>query len=238
LTASDEVQVGVVQENHAPVADAGAPQTVRSRRLVTLDGRASHDPDGDPVGFQWLQVGGPAVELANATTASPTFTTPAVSRPTALTFRLVVTDFALTASADVVVTVVNNNQPLCELGRAVPEILWPPDHGMVRIDIAGVTDPDNDRVSLSILGVTQDEPVNGGGDGDTAPDALVSDGGLLLRAERSGQGNGRMYEVTFAADDGAGGRCTGAVRVGVPHSMKPSSTIIDDGQHYDSMTPR
>jgi K319-like protein len=236
LTASDDVQVGVVQDNHAPVADAGAPQTVRSRRLVTLDGRASYDPDGDPIGFQWAQVGGPAVELVNAMMASPTFTTPPVSQPTTLTFRLVVTDFALTGSADVAVTVANN-QPVCERGRAVPDILWPPDHRMVRIDIAGVTDPDDDRVNLSIFGVTQDEPVNGGGDGDTSPDAVVSEGSLLLRAERSGRGNGRMYEVTFTADDGAGGRCTGVVRVGVPHSMKTWSAIIDDGQHYDSTRP-
>jgi hypothetical protein len=43
----------------------------------------------------------------------------------------------------------------------------------------------------------------------------------MLRAERSGKGNGRVYQVDFTADDGQGGSCTGSVNVGVPHSMKP-----------------
>ena len=237
LTATDEVSVFVAQDNHAPVADAGAPQTVRSRRLVTLDGTASRDDDGDRLDFLWRQIGGPIVPLAKDTTASPSFVTPSVNAPTTLTFRLNVSDSMLVSSADVDITVVNG-RPLCELAQAVPEVLWPPDHRMVRVDIAGVTDPDDDRVRLTILGVTQDEPVGGAGDGHTSPDALVSGGALLLRSERSGGGNGRVYAVTFAADDAVGGQCTGVVRVGVPHSTKAWSAIIDDGQYHDSLAGR
>ncbi|MBI2877021.1 MAG: hypothetical protein HYY20_09085 [Candidatus Tectomicrobia bacterium] len=53
--------------------------------------------------------------------------------------------------------------------------------------------------------MTQDAPVNGLGDGDTSPDAVLQGSSVLLRAERSGQGNGRVYAVHFTADDGLGG---------------------------------
>ena len=59
----------------------------------------------------------------------------------------------------------------------------------------------------------------------------------LIRAERAGGGNGRVYQVHFTATDALGQTCTGAVVVGVPHSMNPAETPIDDGQLYDSTAP-
>ena len=41
-----------------------------------------------------------------------------------------------------------------------------------------------------------------------------------------------VRKVNFTADDGQGGRCSGSVVVGVPHSKK--DTAVDDGQTYDS----
>ena len=131
LSAADEVTVVVEQVNHVPTANAGTTLTVMSGKLVTLDGSASSDPDGDAFGFQWTQVSGPAVALANATTTAPRFTSPPVASPTELTFRLTVSDTLLTSDpSDVVVTVVNHS-PVCSAARAVPNLLWPPNHGMV-----------------------------------------------------------------------------------------------------------
>lgn len=124
--------------------------------------------------------------------------------------------------------------PSCELAQAVPNLLWPPNHRMVPIAITGMTDPQNEPLTITIVNVTQDEPVDGAGDGNTAPDAVVQGGALLLRAERSGRGNGRSYEVHFMARVPRGAQCTGTVRVGVPHSMAPRFAIVDDGQMYDS----
>ena len=42
-------------------------------------------------------------------------------------------------------------------------------------------------------------------DGNTAPDAVIQDGAVSVRAERSGKGNGRVYQISFNADDGKGG---------------------------------
>jgi hypothetical protein len=237
LSSTSTVTVTVEQNNHAPVADAGAPQTVSPGTLVTLDGAASDDPDNDAVGFAWVQVGGPTVTLLNAATSNPSFTAPPANGAVPLTFRLTVSDGELLSQpADVVVTV-NNGPPLCQLARAEPSLLWPPNHKMVPISIVGVTDPNNSPVAITVIGVTQDEPVNGLGDGDSAPDAAIAGGTVLVRSERSGTGNGRVYEVQFTADDGQGGVCAGAVTIAVPHSKRPGETAGDDGQSYDSTGP-
>ena len=93
------------------------------------------------------------------------------------------------------------------------------------------------RVTIAITAVTQDEPVNAHGDGDTSPDAVLQGSSVLIRAERAGGGNGRVYKIWFKATDGQGAACTGAVNVGVPSSQKPGLKIIDDGQRYDSTKP-
>jgi hypothetical protein len=103
--------------------------------------------------------------------------------------------------------------------------------------ITGVTDPDNDQVTINVTVVTQDEPVNGLGDGDTSPDAVLRGDSVLLRAERSGKGNGRIYAVHFVAMDTLGGTCAGTLTMGVSYNTMPGSPIIDDGQLYDSTQP-
>jgi hypothetical protein len=235
-TGTDDVTVTVEQVNHAPVADAGLPQTVHSGTPVALDGSGSADPDGDEIAFNWSQTGGPPVALANAGTATPSFVAPPVGGSQTLTFQLVVGDGYLNGSKQVEVTV-TNGVPRCDLALPSLNFLWPPNHGLHQVAITNVTDPNAESVTITITGVSQDEPVNGLGDGDTSPDAVIQGAGVLLRAERAGAGNGRVYQVTFTADDGQGGTCTGTVRVGVPKSMKPGQGPVDDGQLYDSIQP-
>ena len=56
-----------------------------------------------------------------------------------------------------------------------------------------MADPEDHGVTVTVTGVTQDEPINGSGDGDTSPDAVLQGGAALVRAERSGNGTGRVY---------------------------------------------
>ncbi len=84
----------VIESNEAPIANAGADQTVKQNTLVTLDGTASSDPDGNISAYSWSQLSGPVVSLTNATSASPTFTAPRLKglSQVNIMFSLVVTD--------------------------------------------------------------------------------------------------------------------------------------------------
>lgn len=206
LSSSAQVSIIVEHVNHPPVANAGSNQTVNEGKLVTLSGTASTDPDGDALSYAWSQMSGTPVTLSTPDSANTTFTAPVVSAAgQTLAFLLEVTDpGGLSATTSVDVTVVHQN-PVCSAAQASPASLWPPNHKLMPVQIIGVTDPDNLQVTLHVTTVTQDEPVKGLGDGDTSPDAVVQGQGVLLRAERAGTGNGRVYQVNFFADDGVGG---------------------------------
>jgi hypothetical protein len=178
------------------------------------------------------------VSLAGANTPNPTFTAPNVGPGGALlTFRLGVNDGQTSGGTDTVQVAVQdvNDPPACILAQPSVAVLWPPNHMMVEVSITGVTDPNNNTVTISYPRITQDEPINGLGDGDTSPDAAVSGNSILLRAERAGSGNGRVYAVQFQATDPDGASCTGVVKVSVPKSIK--DTAVDSGQTYNSIVP-
>jgi hypothetical protein len=127
-----------------------------------------------------------------------------------------------------------NEPPDCSGIYADPNKLWPPDHKLRLVRLRGASDPDGDDVTVTITTVTQDEALNGAGDGNTSPDARRAPWSykVYLRAERSGKGNGRVYEISFVAEDGQGGRCEGSTTVGVPHDC--SRPAIDSGQTVNS----
>lgn len=130
---------------------------------------------------------------------------------------------------------IENRPPDCQAAAPSVSRLWPPNHRLEPLDIVGVTDPDGDAVTVTIASIRQDEPVNATGDGDTAPDGFgAGTGAALLRSERSGGGNGRVYHVAFTAADAAGGNCTGEVTVCVPHDGKPGRVCVDEGPLFDS----
>jgi large repetitive protein len=98
------VQLQVADVNLPPVAHAGPPQAVASGAEVSLDGRASVDPDpGSALAFAWAQAGGPPVALRDPATATPSFVAP--EGPASLTFLLTVSDGAASSTATVVVAV-------------------------------------------------------------------------------------------------------------------------------------
>jgi predicted extracellular nuclease len=103
---------------------------------------------------------------------------------------------------------------------ATPAVLWPANHKMVPVtvnyDLQNVCTADPVSVSLA---VSSNEPVNGLGDGDTAPDWSVVDAHhVKLRAERSGIGKGRVYTITITATDSRGNASTQTATVKVPHN--------------------
>ena len=116
-----------------------------------------------------------------------------------------------------------NKAPDCSNGAPSADSLWPPNHKVANINVEGVVDPDGDLVTINIDSIWQDEVVNGEGDGDTAQ----------VRAERSGQGDGRVYQIFYTASDDKGAECTSSVHVGVPHDKK--DTAVNSGTTENSI---
>lgn len=118
-------------------------------------------------------------------------------------------------------------------------VLWPPNHKLYQFTLAdcatipGECTADSQTAldpSAYILAVTSDEPleVGAGGDGHTPTGdlAIVDATTVLLRAERQGGGDGRVYRIHFTDDSGAIGAC----EVLVPHDRGPFEGAIDSGE--------
>jgi hypothetical protein len=124
----------------------------------------------------------------------------------------------------------------CTNAAASQGVIWPPDHKMVPETIYGVTtDPSLPSPSIVITGIQQDEPVNALGSGNTAPDGTgVGMSTAYVRAERGGPGTGRIYFISFSAQDSIGNSCTGTVMAYVPHDQGQGFNPVDTGEKFDS----
>ena len=102
------------------------------------------------------------------------------------------------------------------------------------VSIVGVADPDGDPVTITVTGIDQDEPIDSEDVGNPCPDAIGLGSSIArLRAERRGRGDGRVYHVTFLADDARGGQCNGTVTVCVPKT--PRAVCVDQGPLFESV---
>ncbi|WP_372947624.1 PKD domain-containing protein [Mariniphaga sp.] len=144
-TASDVVIVTVNHINKPPVADAGTDFSIREQKTASLDGTASADPDAlDNITFSWTAPAG--IILDDATSATPSFSTPAVTVDTDYTFTLVVTDgSAETDIATVTVTVTENKAPVADAGETQKVY----SDNLVTLDGTGSSDPDGDLVTYA-----------------------------------------------------------------------------------------
>jgi hypothetical protein len=108
--------------------------------------------------------------------------------------------------------------PTIEAISASPEMLSPPNHQMVPVSVSvSISNECNAPATCRIISVNSNEPVEGTGDGDTSPDWIITgDLTVDLRAERSGQGDGRKYSVTIACTTTTGDSSTKNVSVTVP----------------------
>jgi hypothetical protein len=129
-----------------------------------------------------------------------------------------------------------NPPPDCSHAHASAPTLWPPNHKFVPEKVLGVTDV-SAAFTISIDAIDQDEPVleKGEGAGNTCPDgAGIGTDTALVRSERSGHGDGRVYHIDFTATDTNGNTCSSDVQVCVPHDQGHGATCGDQGELFDS----
>jgi hypothetical protein len=236
--AEDEASINVCETPQV----SGIPDQTAPFQPFDLDDYLTYS---GPLSVSWSASGVPAGWTLNidgdnvATVTAPE----GASDPVIITFTASVeccTGVVCSSSDDA--TFVPNQAPVTSEAYADPGCLWPPNHKFVDITIMGVTDPDGDPVTIIITGITSDEPTasdEGSGGAKHAPDADgVGTDTASVRVERSGDGDGRVYVITFIASDGRGGETEGSVAVGVPHDQASKKSgdcpAIDSGQNYDA----
>jgi outer membrane protein assembly factor BamB len=203
----DSQGTGRVVVNRAPVAicqDIRKPAGIGCQADAAAQDfdNGSYDPDGDPLTYAISPVG------------------PYPLGDTLVTLTVTDTHNA-EASCSAKITVYDDTPPIITSLAANPNSLWPANHKMVPVSITiSAIDSCSPTVTSQIIDVTSNEPVDGLGDGDTAPDWLITGPLTLnLRAERSGNGAGRIYTITIECRDAAGNKATGIVTVKVPKSL-------------------
>lgn len=120
------------------------------------------------------------------------------------------------------VIVEDTTPPNIETISASPDVIWPPDHEMVPVTISvAASDNCDTNPTSQIISIVSNEPDNGLGDGDATPDwEIIGDLTANLRAERSGNGSGRVYTISVRCTDYAGNSTDRQVTVTVPHDQK------------------
>jgi hypothetical protein len=196
--------------NRPPVANAGPAQHVNAdancEGLVTLDGSASADPEGDIASYRWYYGGtllgsGARLQVSLA--------------PGSYLVQLVVTDSGgLTSTATTSVTVLDVTPPLLSL-TVSPSLIWPPDGAMVEVTPSfTVTDNCDNSPQVSLVSVSAN---------DLAPAGDIQLHGLsaLLRAFRFGSDtSGRTYTLEYRALDASGNASYFSPTVLVPHDRR------------------
>ena len=97
---------------------------------------------------------------------------------------------------------------------------------------------DSPTVRVSVTSDEATASADGAGGSSKSPDAQIlrdlagNPLGILLRAERSSAGNGRVYQITVEAMDPCGNVAVSTCQVSV--DPNGSGTAVDDGQFYDA----
>jgi len=126
-------------------------------------------------------------------------------------------------------------------------LLWPPNHRMVPVQATWqVTDACDPTAGVLLASATISEPDDalGSGDGNTTGDIQdasigTPDTSVLLRAERSGDGPGRVYTLTYVARDASGNTASalGIVTVPLDEGTGPEPVMVSlEGDGTPGMT--
>jgi hypothetical protein len=210
-------------ENQAPTLICPVAQT-------TLHGCGPHDgtvpvltakvadADGDALVVVWSVNGVPLQTNYVAATHPPrssAVTLKASYAPGTNIVGVVVSDGkAVPVGCSTSVIVRGTKPPRILSIRACPRELRPPDGRLVPVTLVVRAVADSGPVTSRIVSVRSNEPPD-----STTPDWIITgDLSLLLRAECSRHGHGRVYEITVRCSDASGNSSTGTALVDVPRN--------------------
>jgi hypothetical protein len=208
-----------------PVANANGPyqhECGGDMTVVPLNGTGSSDPDSDePLDYFW-ETTCPDGSFDDPYSPTPILTVRTSGACSVLCgVVLTVTDNDGQSDSDSAdVTIQDFTPPTIDSVSASPDELWPPNHKMRPVEVSvDVEDACDQTPSCRITSVSSNEPENGAGDGNTAPDwDITGDLSLDLRAERSGGGSGRIYTIGVTCTDACGNSSEETATVTVPHN--------------------
>ena len=173
-----------------------------------------------------VEATGPGGAVVTYTVSTSPGATVACVPPSGATFPLGTTTVQCTATdtynqtttGAFSVTVADRTPPVVTSIVASPSNLWPPNHKMVAVRVTVTAQDAVDAAPVSrIVTVTSNQPINGPGDGNTAPDwEITGPLTLNLRAERAG-GADRLYRIEVVTTDFSGNSTTSTVVVSVAH---------------------
>jgi len=207
--------------NQPPTATAGADQTVECTSTTgasfTLSGTVT-DADQNFALASWRSGSRVGPEVGQTLVSQQSLGVGAQQ-----TYVLRVIDTFAQADEDVThVAVVDTTPPNLSVSVS-PARLSPPNHKLVPITATIVaTDTCDASPVVRLISITSNEADNGLGDGDQPQDIQgasfgTDDRQFLLRSERSGNGSGRVYTITYSATDASGNTTVRQATVTVPH---------------------
>lgn len=191
--------------------------------LVTVEqvDAGSYDPDGDPVIIEmspegYFDLGETEVTLS------------------------ITDDSGETDQCTATITVTDNESPVLNV-VSEPIILWPPNHKYETIDLTqlvlSVSDNCNSlsmgNVFITSVSCDEEENAIGKGDGNTMNDIVLGDDcqSVMVRKERNGKGNGRVYTIYLGVTDESGNTAFAQCQAMVPKNNSNQSAM-DDGAIY------
>lgn len=228
VTATNQMVLTVA--NAAPVAAINGSATIQLGDSLALAGTAS-DFDGDRLIYRWLEAG---AVLDTGTVDTLQGGLP-VAVPEIQLSGLALGEHEITLEvidginppfmANANVTVIDTLAPTLNL-TTTSSLLWPPNHKLVDVVISAQAADNSGNPVLLEASATSSEFPDTAADGSTIPDivgpAIDQNSGLItfqLRAERAGNGTGRVYTVVITATDESGNSSVAFFNIRAPRDM-------------------
>ena len=215
--------------NQSPIAVADPKRSITLPvNTITLNGSASHDPDGSITAYKWSTVSGPSASMANASGVSTS-----VNGMTTGTyiFKLTVTDNGNATGSTYDTVIVNpspNQAPVANAGNGSSIVL---PVSTVTLDGTASSDPDNNIASYSWkeLSGPATATITSAGSAKTTATGLVSAGQYIFQltvTDSAGASSTATVKITVA---GAGVQPPAANAGSDKTITLPTNSVMLDG---------